>query len=111
MSVGPLPTLAAEIAGHGIAGGNVHCAINLISPAMRAPHRICNAGLDGAGSLQELLSVECECDAVRMPSNNFRPTSASSALSDAVTADCVTLRPAAAAETLPVSAVAMKWRT
>jgi hypothetical protein len=26
--------------------------------AMRAPHRICNAGLDGAGSLQELLSVE-----------------------------------------------------
>jgi hypothetical protein len=30
---------------------------------------------------------------------------------DAVTADCVTLRPAAAAETLPVSAVAMKWRT
>ena len=32
-------------------------------------------------------------------------------LIEAVTADCVTLRPAAAAETLPVSAVAMKWRT
>ena len=70
-SVGPLPTLAAEIAGHGIAGGNVHGAINLGSPAMRAPHRICNAGLDGAGSLQELLSVECGCDAVRMPVEQF----------------------------------------
>ena len=84
MSVGPLPTLAAEIAGHGIADGNVHRGINLGSPAMRAPRRICNAGLDGAGSLLELLSVECEFEC---RSNSFRPTSASSALSDAVTAD------------------------
>ena len=71
MSVGPLPTLAAEMAGHGIAGGNVHCAIKLISPALRAPRRICSAGLDGAGPLQELLSVEGECDAVRMPVEQF----------------------------------------
>jgi hypothetical protein len=38
---------------------------------MRAPRRICNAGLDGAGSLQELLSVECEGDAIRMPVEQF----------------------------------------
>src|SRR6267378_5942870 len=50
-----------EVAGHGVADGNVDGTINLGSPAMRATHRICNAGLDGAGSLQELLSVECEC--------------------------------------------------
>jgi hypothetical protein len=54
-----------------LADGNVHGAINLGSPAMRAPHRICNAGLDGAGSLQELLSVECECDAVGTPAEQF----------------------------------------
>jgi hypothetical protein len=38
---------------------------------MRAPHRICNAGLDGAGSLQELLSVEYQCDAFRMPVEQY----------------------------------------
>jgi hypothetical protein len=38
---------------------------------MRVPRRICNAGVDGAGSLQELLSVECEGDAIRMPVKQF----------------------------------------
>ena len=111
MTVGPLPTLAGGIAGHGIADGNVHRGINLGSPAMRAPHPICNAGLDGAGSQQELLSVECECDAVRMAVERFSPDFGFKRLECAVTADCVTLRPTAAAETFPVSAVAMKCRT
>ena len=34
---------------------------------MRPPHRVRDAGLDGTGSLQELLAVERERDAVRMP--------------------------------------------
>jgi hypothetical protein len=48
-----------------------------------------------------------------MPVEQFSPDFGFKRLdsSDAVTADCVTLRPAAAAETRPVSAVAMKWRT
>jgi hypothetical protein len=38
---------------------------------MWAARRICDAGLDGAGSLQELLTIECEGDAVRVPVEQF----------------------------------------
>jgi hypothetical protein len=38
---------------------------------MWAARRIRNAGLNGARSLQELLTVECEGDAVRVPVEQF----------------------------------------
>jgi hypothetical protein len=106
MTVGPLPTLAGGIAGHGVADGNVHRGVNLVP--QRCWPRIASATL-GSGSLQEWLSVECKCDAVQMPVEQFSSDFGFGHLEWAVTADCVTLRPAVAAETLPVSAVAMKW--
>jgi hypothetical protein len=90
MSVGPLPTLAAEMAGHGIAGGNVHCAINLISLPLRAPRRICSAGPMARARCKNCSPLKVSVTPFECRSNNFRPTSASSALSDAVTADCGT---------------------
>src|SRR5690349_21292447 len=52
-----------EVARNGVTDGDVDGTINLRSPAMRPPRRIRNAGLDGAGALQELLSLERKCDA------------------------------------------------
>ncbi len=60
-----------EVAGYGVADGNVDGTIDLGSPAMWAARRICNACLDRARSLQELLTVECEGDTVRVPVEQF----------------------------------------
>jgi len=98
-----------EVSGDGIARQRRRChQPGFPSDADPASHL--TVGLDGAGALQELLPVECECDAVRMPVEQFSSEFGLKRLDCAVTA-VRHVETAAAAETLPISAVAMKWRT
>jgi hypothetical protein len=62
-----------EVARNGVTDGDVDGTVNLRSPAMRPPRRIRNAGLDGAGALQELLSLEWSVTPFGIArSNSFR---------------------------------------